>query len=89
MMLTAYRLAGGRTRYKFLMRYEVAVDGGTLVGDHHGEGIPALLPPRSATETAALTPGVLVATMRDCGHFPWVDRPGEFRAAVERLLARL
>lgn len=25
----------------------------------------------------------------DCGHFPWLERPGELRRAVERQLARL
>jgi pimeloyl-ACP methyl ester carboxylesterase len=28
-----------------------------------------------------------VVTIPDCGHFPWVEQPAAFRAAVERLLA--
>ena len=51
----------------------------------HGEDDP--LPLRSSTETAALIDGALVETIPDCGHFPWLERPAEFRAAVERLLA--
>lgn len=53
----------------------------------HGQDDP--LPVRAATETAALIDGALVATIPDCGHFPWVERPADFRAAVERLLARV
>jgi proline iminopeptidase len=52
----------------------------------HGEDDP--LPVRSATETAALIDGALVETIPDCGHFPWVEQPVDFRAAVERLLAQ-
>jgi pimeloyl-ACP methyl ester carboxylesterase len=51
----------------------------------HGEDDP--LPVRSSTETAALIPGARVETIPACGHFPWVERPEAFRAAVERLLA--
>ncbi len=50
----------------------------------HGEDDP--LPVRSSAETAALIPGALVETIPDCGHFPWVEQPAAFRAAVERLL---
>lgn len=53
----------------------------------HGEDDP--LPPSSAIGTAALIPGALVETIPDCGHFPWVERPEAFRAAVEGLLARV
>jgi pimeloyl-ACP methyl ester carboxylesterase len=53
----------------------------------HGEDDP--LPPESATNTAPLIPGALVETVPDCGHFPWLEQPEAFRAAVERLLARL
>jgi proline iminopeptidase len=51
----------------------------------HGEEDP--LPVRSSTETAALIPGARVETIPRCGHFPWVEQPEAFRAAVERLLA--
>jgi pimeloyl-ACP methyl ester carboxylesterase len=50
----------------------------------HGEDDP--LPLRSTTETAALIPGARVETIPDCGHFPWLERPEAFRAAVERLV---
>jgi proline iminopeptidase len=53
----------------------------------HGEDDP--LPLRSSTATAELIPGALVEVIPDCGHFPWLERPEAFRAAVERLLARL
>ncbi|HUK96003.1 MAG TPA: alpha/beta hydrolase [Gaiellaceae bacterium] len=53
----------------------------------HGEDDP--LPPRSSTETAALIPGALVETIQDCGHFPWIEQPAAFRAAVESLLDRI
>jgi pimeloyl-ACP methyl ester carboxylesterase len=53
----------------------------------HGERDP--LPPRSTTDTAALIPGALVQTIPDCGHFPWLEQPAAFGAAVERLFARL
>lgn len=45
-------------------------------------------PPRSSTHTATLIPGALVEIIPDCAHFPWLERPDAFRAAVERLLAR-
>jgi pimeloyl-ACP methyl ester carboxylesterase len=50
----------------------------------HGELDP--LPLRSATETAALIPGAEVAVIEGCGHFPWIECPGEVRSAVERWL---
>jgi proline iminopeptidase len=51
----------------------------------HGDGDP--LPPRSSQQAAALIPGAVVATLPECGHFPWVEQPAAFRTAVERLLA--
>jgi proline iminopeptidase len=53
----------------------------------HGEDDP--LPLSSTTSAADLIPGALVETIPDCGHFPWLERPEAFRAAVEQLLARL
>ena len=52
----------------------------------HGELDP--LPFRSSTETAALIPGAQVETIRRCGHFPWLERPGELRRRVKKLLRR-
>jgi proline iminopeptidase len=40
-------------------------------------------PPRSSIETAKLIPGARVELIPDCGHFPWLERPGE----VARLVA--
>jgi proline iminopeptidase len=51
----------------------------------HGEDDP--LPVRSTTSTAALLPHARVETIPDCGHFPWLEQPSAFRAAVERLLS--
>jgi proline iminopeptidase len=47
----------------------------------HGEDDPMPL-----GDTATLIPGARVETIPDCGHFPWVEQPEAFRAAVERLL---
>ena len=52
----------------------------------HGDRDP--MPAWSTERTAALIPGALVETIPECGHFPWLERPGAFRAAVERLLER-
>jgi proline iminopeptidase len=52
----------------------------------HGADDP--LPPRSTTHTAALLPGALVEIIPKCAHFPCLERPYAFRAAVERLLAQ-
>jgi proline iminopeptidase len=40
-------------------------------------------PPRSSIDTARLIPGARVELIRDCGHFPWLERRGE----VARLVA--
>jgi pimeloyl-ACP methyl ester carboxylesterase len=53
----------------------------------HGESDP--LPPDSSTVTAALIPGALVETIPGSGHFPWLEQPAAFRAAVESLLGRI
>jgi pimeloyl-ACP methyl ester carboxylesterase len=50
----------------------------------HGE--QDALPPRSTIATADLIEGARVEVIPECGHFPWLERPAEFRAAVERLL---
>lgn len=52
----------------------------------HGEDDP--VPVASSTRTAALLGEAHVETIPDCGHFPWLEQPSAFRAAVERLLAR-
>jgi pimeloyl-ACP methyl ester carboxylesterase len=50
----------------------------------HGERDP--LPVSSSLEAAALVPDARVETIPDCGHFPWMERPGEIRRRVERFL---
>ena len=51
----------------------------------HGACDP--LPLRSSTETAALIPGATVEAFAGCGHFPWLERPGELRRAAQRFLS--
>ena len=51
----------------------------------HGEDDP--MPARSSTATAALIPDARVELIPGCGHFPWIEQPAAFRAAVGRLLA--
>jgi pimeloyl-ACP methyl ester carboxylesterase len=46
----------------------------------HGERDP--LPVSSSLEAAALITGAVVETLPDCGHFPWIERPGEVRRLV-------
>ena len=47
----------------------------------HGEEDPMPL-----GDTATLIPGARLETIPECGHFPWVEQPEAFRAAVERLV---
>jgi pimeloyl-ACP methyl ester carboxylesterase len=51
----------------------------------HGEQDALLL--RSSIATAALIPGATVVTIPECGHFPWEERAGELRDAVQGFLA--
>ena len=50
----------------------------------HGEDDP--LPVSSSRETAALIRGAAVDTIPGCGHFPWLERPGEIRRMVSAFL---
>jgi pimeloyl-ACP methyl ester carboxylesterase len=67
----------------------------TLERELPGLRLPALfvhgdrdaLPLRSSTATAALIPGAVVVTLPGSGHFPWLERPGELRRAVESFVA--
>jgi pimeloyl-ACP methyl ester carboxylesterase len=46
--------------------------------------------PRSVLrEIVELRPGTPVETISEAGHVPQIERPAEFAAAVERLLARM
>ena len=37
--------------------------------------------------TAALIPGALLEVVAGAGHFPWIEKPGCVRAALDRLVA--
>jgi pimeloyl-ACP methyl ester carboxylesterase len=50
----------------------------------HGELDP--LPVRASLETAALVAGAHVEVFEGSGHFPWLERPGEVRRAIEHWL---
>lgn len=50
----------------------------------HGEDDP--LPVSSSREAAALIRGAAVETIPRCGHFPWLERPGEMRRIVSEFL---
>jgi len=50
----------------------------------HGELDP--LPVRASLETAALVQGAHVEVIEGSGHFPWLERPGEVRRAIESWL---
>jgi pimeloyl-ACP methyl ester carboxylesterase len=48
-----------------------------------GAGSP--IPPAHGIATAALIPGARYIVEPDCGHFPWLERPGSVRAALDSL----
>ena len=50
----------------------------------HGEGDP--LPSSASIDAAALIPGARLQLIEEAGHFPWLERPGVVRAAVEAML---
>ncbi|HLX32824.1 MAG TPA: alpha/beta hydrolase [Gaiellaceae bacterium] len=50
----------------------------------HGELDP--IPPESSLRTAALIPGARVEVIPACGHFPWLETPGEVAKAVASML---
>ncbi len=50
----------------------------------HGEDDP--MPVSTSLETAALIRGAVVETIPGCGHFPWMERPGELRRIVSAFL---
>jgi pimeloyl-ACP methyl ester carboxylesterase len=85
-----------RPRLPDALRLKEHFERGTLVDGLPSARLPALflhgkddpLPARCSTETAALMLDATVELMPDCGHFPWLERPGAVADAVERLLAR-
>ena len=55
----------------------------TKVGFVAGAASP--MPLSASTDTAAAIPGAWTEVIDDAGHFPWVEKPGCVRAAVDRL----
>ena len=53
----------------------------------HGEKDP--LPVRCSTETAMQMQDATVELVPECGHFPWLERPGAVADAFGRLLTRV
>jgi pimeloyl-ACP methyl ester carboxylesterase len=53
----------------------------------HGNLDP--LPLRTAIDTAALIPDAVTEIIEGCGHWPWLEQPGEVRRIVERFLERV
>lgn len=52
----------------------------------HGTDDP--LPARTATETAALMPNATIVLLEGCGHFPWLEQPGEIGRVVAGFVQR-
>ena len=61
--------------------FEVSSPTRVLPPASHGDDDP--LPSSVAVETAALIRGARVEIVDRCGHYPWLERPGVVRAAVE------
>jgi proline iminopeptidase len=54
----------------------------------HGAGSP--MPLTASTDTAAaIGSTALIQVLGGAGHFPWIERPGALRAALDRLLRRI
>jgi pimeloyl-ACP methyl ester carboxylesterase len=51
----------------------------------HGRRDP--IPYSSAEQTAALIPDASLEPIEDCGHLPWLERPGELRRHIAEFLA--
>ncbi|HXY46243.1 MAG TPA: alpha/beta hydrolase, partial [Acidimicrobiales bacterium] len=53
-------------------------------------GAQSPIPPeQAAVATARVIPGAWVEVVEGAGHFPWLDRPGSVRAALDRLAAQV
>ena len=50
-------------------------------------GAASPIPPRHGAASAALIPGARHIIEDDCGHFPWLERPGVVRRALEGILS--
>jgi proline iminopeptidase len=54
----------------------------------HGAGSP--MPVTAATDTAqAIGSSAVIQVLGGAGHFPWIERPGAVRAALDRLARRI
>ena len=49
-------------------------------------GVGDPLPPSASLETAALIRGAVIQPVEEAAHFPWIERPGVVRDAVEAML---
>lgn len=49
-------------------------------------GADSPIPPSHGIASAALSPGARCVVEEDCGHFPWIERPGSVRKALEQVL---
>lgn len=49
-------------------------------------GADSPIPPSHGIASAALTPGARCVIEEECGHFPWIERPGSVRRALEQVL---
>jgi proline iminopeptidase len=50
-------------------------------------GAESPIPPSHGLASAALIPGARTEVYEGCGHFPWIERPGVVRTAVDSLNA--
>jgi proline iminopeptidase len=50
-------------------------------------GAASPIPPRHGVASAALIPGARYIIEDDCGHFPWLERPGAVRRALDGILS--
>jgi proline iminopeptidase len=50
-------------------------------------GADSPIPPRHGLDSAALIPGATTVVLDGCGHFPWLERPGVIRRALDSVAA--
>jgi proline iminopeptidase len=50
-------------------------------------GAASPIPPHHGVASAALIPGARYIIEDDCGHFPWLERPGVVRRALDSILS--
>jgi pimeloyl-ACP methyl ester carboxylesterase len=49
-------------------------------------GADSPIPPRHGIASAELIPGGRYVVEEECGHFPWIERPGSVRKALEQVV---